>query len=153
MDRGSLEREMLRSGMVLACGTVPCFSLLPGQVPPILLKAERVSSPESPPLLWYVTSREAVSWSGMGSLALLLWYTPHAEGEGGRVPVPPLLCLRKDPRAPSHLQPLGTNVLPEWGQSWTPCSVHLPVSSMQQDICSLPGSPSLGQGCYPVACP
>lgn len=36
MDRCPLEREMLRSGMVLACGTVPCLSLLPGQVPPDL---------------------------------------------------------------------------------------------------------------------
>lgn len=106
MDRGPLEREMLRSGIVLACGTVPCFSLLPGQVPPILLKAERVSSPESPPLLWYVTSREAVSWSGMGSLALLLWYAPHAEGEGGGVPLPPSYALGKTPGPPptsSHL--------------------------------------------------
>lgn len=35
--------------MVLACGTVPCLSL--PRYPLLLLKAEGVSSPESPPLL------------------------------------------------------------------------------------------------------
>lgn len=72
--------------MVLACGTAPCLSILPAQVryPLLLLKVEGVSSPESPPLLQKVAGREAVSWSGMGSLCLPLWYTPRAEGEGGR---------------------------------------------------------------------
>lgn len=71
-----------------------------------------------------------MSWSGMGSLALLLWYTLHAEGEGG---VP---CLRKDPRAPSHPQPFGTNVPEPRGDS--PCSVQLLLSSAQQEIHFLP---------------
>lgn len=33
---GPLEQEKLSSGVVLSCGTVPCISLLPGQVPPAL---------------------------------------------------------------------------------------------------------------------
>lgn len=36
MDWDLLQREMLSSGVVLACGTVSCLSLLPGQVPPDL---------------------------------------------------------------------------------------------------------------------
>ena len=44
MARGPLEREVLRSGVVLACGTVPSLSFLPAQVPQLLLKAEGVCS-------------------------------------------------------------------------------------------------------------
>lgn len=86
-----------------------------------------------------------MSWSGMGSLALPLWYTLHAEGEGG------VLCLRKDPRAPSHPQPFGTNVpVPRGG------AVLVPLLSTAPHLCNkrsiLCPSPVLGQGCSALAC-
>lgn len=91
----------------------------------------------------------------MGSLALLLWYTPHAEGEGGG-PCPLSCALGRTPGpppTPSHLVLMCPPPTPHWGQSWSPCSVHLPVSSMQQEIYSLSRSPSLRQGSYALACP
>lgn len=120
--------------MVLPCGTVPCLCLFPGQVPPSLLKAERVSS-ESPSLPWYVE----VSQNGQpGSLAVV---HPSCRGRGSLFP---LLCLRKDRRAPSHPQPLGTNVCAPTRDSPGPLAQYTSMSHP----CSkrpLPSPPALGR--------
>lgn len=90
----------------------------------------------------------------MGSLALLLWYTPPAEGEGGG-PYPPSRALGRTPGPPStssHSVLISVLSPPPQGQPTSPCSVHLSVSSMQQEICPLPRSPGLGQGCYSLTC-
>lgn len=90
----------------------------------------------------------------MGSLALLLWYTPHAEGEGGG-PCPPSHALGRTPGPPStssHSVLMSVPSPSPQGQPWSPCSVYLPVSSMQREICPLPRSPSLKQECYTLTC-
>lgn len=68
----------------------------------------------------------------MGSLALLLWYTLHAEGEGGgpyrpscalgRTPGPPPTPSHSVLMPPPHPSPLGAVLIPLL--SAPPCLIH-----------------------------
>lgn len=127
--------------MVLACGTVPCLSLFLARYPHLLLKAEGVSS-ESPLLPWYV---EASQNGQAGSVAVV---HPSCRGRG---PLFPLLCLRKDPEPPpipSH----SVLMCPPTRDSPAPLAQYTSASHPCSKR-SLPRSPSLGQGCYALACP
>lgn len=129
----------------LWCG--PCLwycTLLSGQVPPALPEGRGALFSSVFPLIMvhcYQGSCE-LSWDGQPGCPAMV----HPSCRGRRT-LSLLPCLRKDPRAPSCPQSPGTNAPPSWGQSWFPCSVHLPVSSMQQELCSLPRYPSFGQRC------
>lgn len=87
---------------------VPCLSLLPGQVPPSLAEGRGGLFSQIPTLTvvrYYQRSCELSRDGQPGSPAVV---HPSCRGRG-RGSLSPLLCLWKDPRAPSHPQPLGTN--------------------------------------------
>lgn len=60
------------------CGTVPCLSIFPALVSPAFAEGSGSFFSSITTLLQKVVGREAMRWSGMGSLALPLWYTPGA---------------------------------------------------------------------------